>query len=201
MPRVLYSREACERGAAIIQGGGLVAFPTETYYGLAVDPFNGAALERLFRLKGRPDDKAVLALIGALEDIGLLAARREPLYDPLMASLWPGPLTLVFAAHDNLPRLLTGGSATVALRLSSHPAAQELIAAAAQPITATSANISGEQPAVSAHEVEGQFPNGIDLIIDGGSTPGGAGSTIVGVKGGSLRVIRDGALDIAPFLT
>lgn len=180
--------------ARIIQAGGIVAFPTETYYGLAVDPFHPGALARLFAVKGRPNAKPILVLVDDPAAVLQLAAAIPPVFAPLMAAFWPGPLTLIFSARPEVPALLTGGTGTIGIRLSSHPVARQLVRAAGGPITATSANLAGRPPAVSAHAAAAMFGTGIEAVVDGGETPGGRGSTIVAEKDGHLLLIRDGVL-------
>ncbi|MDZ7641208.1 MAG: L-threonylcarbamoyladenylate synthase [Desulfurivibrio sp.] len=182
------------KAAAVIAAGGVVAFPTETYYGLAVDPFNAAALQRLFTVKQRPDDKPILTLVAERQMLSRLVSRVPAPYEGLMDAFWPGPLTLIFAARPELPPDLTAHSGTVGVRISSHPTARALAAACGGPITATSANLSGRPAAVSAAEVAAQFTAGIDLILDGGSTPGGVGSTLVGLVNDELQVLREGVV-------
>lgn len=186
------SDEELARAAAVIRGGGVVAFPTETFYGLAVDPLNDEALERLFRLKKRSRTKPVLVLIDKIESLGRLVKETPEQYHTLIAGFWPGPLTLVFAGLTGLPALLTDSRGTVGVRLSSHPLARRLAKAFSGVITGTSANPSGLPPAVTAAQVKELFPVGIDYILDGGQVPGGAGSTIIGVEGDGLQLIRDG---------
>ncbi|MEW6500934.1 MAG: L-threonylcarbamoyladenylate synthase, partial [Thermodesulfobacteriota bacterium] len=151
----------------MIRAGGVVAFPTETYYGLAVDPFNREALSRLFALKRRPPDKPVLTLIESEAQLPLLARQVPKLYRPLMDAFWPGPLTLVFDAVPELPVILTGYSGTVGVRISSHPMARQLVAALGQPLTATSANYSGQPAAVTPDEVVAQLGLDVDLVLEG----------------------------------
>jgi len=184
------------RAVAVLNGGGVVAFPTETYYGLAVDPLNPLALNHLFSLKQREISKPILALVDDRESISTLAQEIPILYEPLMKEFWPGPLTLIFQARVNLPTLLTAGTATIGVRQSSHPFARQLLRAFGRPLTATSANISGRDAAVDAYEVKAQFGSNIDMVFDSGRTPGIVGSTIVGLEGGSLKCIREG---IIPF--
>ncbi|MDT8335179.1 MAG: L-threonylcarbamoyladenylate synthase [Desulfurivibrionaceae bacterium] len=188
------------RAAAAVRGGGVVAFPTETFYGLAVDPFNCIALDRLFQLKNRPRDKPVLVLIDEPDSLGRLVRETPERYRKLIDRFWPGPLTLVFAGTGKLPSLLTDRLNTVGIRLSSHPAARRLAAAAGGAITGTSANPSGFPAAVSASQVKEMFPAGIDYIIDGGRVPGGSGSTIVGLDGGGVKLIRAGAIPYEDIL-
>lgn len=189
------------RALSVLKAGGVVAFPTETYYGLAVDPFNREALSRLFALKRRPPDKPVLTLIEKEAQLSLLASHVPDCYRPLMAAFWPGPLTLVFDAVPSLPVILTGYTGTVGVRISSHPLARQLVAAAGQPLTATSANYSGLPPAVTPDEVVDQLGLDVDFVIQGGATAGGAGSTIVGLaEGGELLELRSGVISFAAVL-
>ncbi len=178
----------------VLRTGGVVAFPTETYYGLAVDPFNTAALERLFQVKKRSFDKPVLTLIKEEQQLELLVEEIPSLFQPLMRKFWPGPLSLVFRGLHSLPPLLTCNNGTVGVRISSHPLAHQLVAAFGGPITATSANISGKSPAEHAIDVAEQLGGSIDLTLDAGKTFGGKGSTIIGQKEAHLVLIREGAI-------
>lgn len=180
----------------VLNQGGIVAFPTETYYGLAVDPFNHAALARLFQLKKRTTSKPILTLVRDGNELPRLASEIPSRFIPLMNAFWPGPLTLVFKAHMDLPALLTGNTGSVGVRVSSHPVARLLTQAVEFPITATSANISGKKAAESAEEIYRQFGTDIDVVLDGGKTIGGAGSTIVGLEDNELKLIRPG---VVPF--
>lgn len=183
-----------------IRRGGVVAFPTETYYGLAVDPFNPQALLKLFQIKKRDRTKPILTLIQDETQLILLTAEISSLYQPLMRNFWPGPLTLIFSGRPQLPDLLTGGTNTVGVRISSHPLAALLVREVGRPITATSANISGCPAAVTAREVFEQLGKKIDVIIDGGPTPGGAGSTIVSWIENRLELIRPGVIPFAELI-
>jgi len=194
-------RQDVRRAAEIIRAGGIVAFPTETYYGLAVDAFNVDALARLFKVKRRDADKPVLTLIPAIDQLPRLVKNVPAPFRTLMELFWPGPLTLVFEGHNNLPGLLTGGTGTIGVRISSHPVAQLLVEAVGVPITATSANISGNVPAVNANQVEKQLGSNLDLLIDGGETPGGKGSTIIGWRDEELILIRDGVIPFDRILS
>ncbi|HET97115.1 MAG TPA: threonylcarbamoyl-AMP synthase [Desulfurivibrio alkaliphilus] len=182
------------RAVAVIRAGGMVAFPTETYYGLAVDPFNQEALSRLFAVKRRAPDKPILCLVHERGQLGLLARRVPEAYEPLIASFWPGPLTLIFEAREEVPLALTGYSGTVGIRISSHPLATRLAEAFGGPISATSANLSGLPAAASAAEVTAQLGPDVDLVLDGGATPGGSGSTLVGFAGDEPILIRSGVI-------
>lgn len=183
-----------ERAVEVMRRGGMVAFPTETYYGLAVDPFNREALARLFAVKRRAPDKPILCLIHSPEMLPRLVAEIPSSYQKLMAACWPGPLTLIFQAREEVPVVLTGYSGTVGVRVSSHPLARRLAAAFGGPITATSANLSGLPAAVSAAEVSEQLGPDVDLLLDGGLTPGGTGSTLVGLANGQVELIREGVI-------
>lgn len=183
--------------ASHLRTGGIVAFPTETYYGLGVDPLNGQALHRLFQVKNRPALKPVLVLVSARDQVALLAREISPTAQLLMDNFWPGPLTLVLPARPELSPLLTGGTGTVGVRLSPHPVAAALLHAFGAPLTATSANRSGQDPAVTATEVRAAFGNEVELILNGGSTPGRIGSTLVGVSGSRVTCIREGHISFA----
>ena len=182
------------RAVAVLNNGGVVAFPTETFYGLAVDPFNPLALNHLFTLKQREISKPILTLVDDRESLSVLVHEIPTLYEPVMDVFWPGPLTLIFPARVNLPTLLTAGTSTIGIRQSSHPFARQLLRAFGMPITATSANISGRTAAVDAFEVKSQFGDKIDMVFDGGRTLGVAGSTIIGLEEDKLILKREGAI-------
>ena len=182
------------QAAAILKDGGLIAFPTETYYGLAVDPFNEAALKRLFSVKKRPAVKPVLVLIPSREHIFQMIDAVPDAAGKLMDRFWPGPLTMVFSARRELSVMLTGGTGTVGVRISPHPIAQALLKAHGGPLTATSANISGERAAVTAAEVKNTFGNDIDMVLGGGRTPGEKPSTLIKFNGNSIECIREGCI-------
>ena len=188
------------RAVAVLNGGGVVAFPTETYYGLAVDPLNPLALNHLFSLKQRDISKPILTLVDDRASLSFLAQDIPNIYEPLMKEFWPGPLTLIFQARLNLPTLLTAGTSTIGVRHSSHPFARQLLRAFGRPLTATSANISGYAAAVDAYEVKTQFGSKIDVIFDGGRTPGTVGSTIIGLEGDRLKLIREGVIPYRDIL-
>ena len=193
-------REALLQAVSCLQQGGIVAFPTETSYGLAVDPFNEAALRALFRLKARDINKPILVLIGETGQLGALADSIPDMYRPLMQRFWPGPLTLIFPGRKNLPPLLTGGTGGIGVRISSHTAAVELCRMWGRPLTATSANISGFPPATCAADVQASFGAGVDCLVDGGGTAAGQCSTIVGIHRGRLQLLREGQVDFPSIL-
>ncbi len=184
-----------EKAAALILQGGIVALPTETSYGLAVDPFNEKALRRLFRVKQRPEYKPILVLIDQISWLSQLVAAIPACYQVLFARHWPGPLTLIFPALPHLSRLLTGGTTTIGIRISSDPQARALCRATGGPITATSANISGAEPALSVPQIIDQFGDTLDLIIDDGVRRAGPSSTVVTQVQGELHLVRTGRID------
>ena len=190
-------RHDLQQAVLVLRQGGVVAFPTETYYGLAVDPFNDQALERLFQLKKRPAQKPVLVLIDSQKRLPLLASEIPGQFRPLMERFWPGPLTLIFPARPNLSSTLTASTGTVGVRISSQPLAHSLTAMAGGVITATSANLSGLSPATTAQEIMTQFGHGLDWLLQGGPTQGGLASTIVAPCDKGLTLIREGAIPFA----
>jgi len=186
-----------DQAVAVLKKGGLIAFPTESWYGLAVDPFNVDALERLFLLKKRSPHKPILVLVTGARQLERLAHDILRPYPLLMDKFWPGPLSLVFPARPELPRQLTAGTATVAVRCSSNPVACELAARFGGPITATSANISGTGAYTTATGVAEGLQHGVDMILDGGRTPGGKGSTLVSLREGRLICLREGQISFS----
>jgi len=194
-------RDQIRQAVTIIREGGLVAFPTETYYGLAVDPFNEKALERLFALKQRSSVKPVLLLIPAINDLVSLAETIPAMAYILMDRFWPGPLTMVFPARRELSQLLTGGTGTIGIRLSPHPVAHALLQAYGGPLTATSANRSGGDAAATEDDVLGIFGDEIDMILQGGRTTGTMPSTLIGFEKDTVFCIREGCIPFNKILT
>jgi L-threonylcarbamoyladenylate synthase len=191
------SAAAVEKAAALIAQGGIVALPTETSYGLAVDPFNEKALSRLFKVKQRPPSKPILVLIDHIAWLSRLVAAVPDCYQALFTRHWPGPLTLIFPALPHLSPLLTGGTTTIGIRISSDPFARDLCRATGGPISATSANISGAEPALSVPQIIDQFGDTLDLIIDDGVRATGPNSTVVTQVRGELQLIRAGRIDFS----
>lgn len=191
------TEEALAKACVTLRAGGVVAFPTETYYGLAVDPFNQEALSRLFALKGRAGDKPVLLIVDNPSQLSTLVAEIPPPFPLLMERFWPGPLTLVFPGAPSLPGMLTGHRGTIGARVSSHPVARQLVRAFGRPLTATSANFSGQPAAVAAGGVLEQLGPEVDAVLDGGETPGGQGSTLLGYQEGKVCLLRAGVIPFA----
>ncbi len=174
--------------------GGVLALPTETFYALAVDPYQFSALERLFALKGRHGAKPVLLLVASPEMV-LKVARKVPETGArLMERFWPGPLTLILPARGDLPPLVTAETGTVGVRQPRQAVTCRLLAALGLPVTGTSANRSGQEPLTNAEEVDRQFGAEVDLILDAGPCPGGLPSTIVNVSVAPPRLVRPGAI-------
>jgi L-threonylcarbamoyladenylate synthase len=188
------SAQVAEAAAAICRGD-IVAFPTETFYGLAVDALDPAALDRLFVLKGREGDKTSALLVADLEMFADLCSEVPARARTLAAAHWPGPLTLALPARPGLPSAIVR-EGFVAARVSSHPLAQALVVFAGRPITATSANRADAAPARTAAEVRDHFGVGALHLLDGGQTPGGAPSTLVRLRGEDIELLRKGAIEI-----
>jgi L-threonylcarbamoyladenylate synthase len=182
---------------AALARGEVIAFPTETFYGLGVDAFDLEALARLRVLKGREVEKAISLLIDP-SMLDLVAAEISPRARALMAAHWPGPLTIALPARPGLPEALVSDGC-VAVRHSPHPTAQALVAGLGRPVTATSANPAGATPVTTAGGVRAHFGDRC-LVVDGGRTTGGLPSTLVRVRGDTVEVLRAGAirLDGAP---
>jgi len=180
--------------ALALRRGEVVAYPTETFYGLGVNAMDELALARLRQLKGR-DEKAISVLVVGDEMIDRLCRTVSPLARRLMKRYWPGPLTIALPARRGLPLPLVMDGC-IAIRESPHPTARALVEAFGGPITATSANPAGDPPAITPEAVEEAF-DGRCRVLHGGVTPGGAPSTLVRVRGNRMEILRQGALEIA----
>jgi L-threonylcarbamoyladenylate synthase len=187
------SVEARERAARAVAGGGVVAFRTDTFYGLGADPFDAEAVAAVNELKGR-EWKPILVLVATAEDAARLVARTSRAFDALAARHWPGALTLVAEARPELPAPLTAGTGTVGVRLPSDEHALSVVRASGGALTATSANPAGLPPARNAHEAARYFPEGLSLVIDGGPTLAELPSTVMDVTGERPRLIREGVV-------
>ena len=179
------------QACGVLDEHGVVAVPTETFYGLAVSVFDNEACARVFEIKGRPSTKALPCIVSDLEQLGRVAREISPLASELSSRFWPGPLTLIVPARATVAAASESG--TIAVRVSSLPLAREL-AAVCGPLTATSANVSGSPPAMTADEVVAQLGESVDLVLDGGATFGGPASTIVDVTSGKPELVRPGAI-------
>jgi len=183
---------------AVVGAGGLVAFPTESFYGLGADALDPGAIARVFEVKGRPENKPLLVLVDSVEMVEGLAARVSDGARALMARHWPGALTLVLPASGRVPAGLTGGTGTLGVRMPGHAVARALVHAAARPITAPSANPTDAPPPLTATAVREYFDGRIELILDGGPTAGGAGSTIADCTVWPPRILRQGPVIVEP---
>ncbi|MBI4844069.1 MAG: threonylcarbamoyl-AMP synthase [Nitrospirae bacterium] len=184
--------QAISEAITALKEGGIVAYPTESYYALGVTATDESAIKRVCELKQRPADKAMPVIIGDRAALKVLAEQVPEEAEALMKRFWPGPLTLIFMARKGLPELLAAGTGKVAARIPGEGFALSLAIAAGFPITATSANISSMPPADNPKDIIRYFGEMIDLIIDGGKTPGGKPSTIVDVTVSPMRVLREG---------
>jgi L-threonylcarbamoyladenylate synthase len=210
------SAQTQSEAAKIIASGGVIAFRTDTFYGLGADPLNREAVGKIRDLKGREDDKPILVLISDLSELSRFTSEAvdnvaaihrdsgESAFQKAVKLFWPGPLTLVTRARADLPSELTAGTETIGLRLPADEQVRTLVRACGGALTATSANLSGQPPAVSAEQVSSYFTEGLDLIVDGGDAVSTEPSTIVDVTGPHARVIRPGVIteaELAPILS
>jgi L-threonylcarbamoyladenylate synthase len=184
------------RATDLIAQGEVVGYPTETFYGLAADPRNARAIERVFAAKGRRSEEPLPLIAADLTQVARWFGTLSPIAATLARSFWPGPLTLVLPlpANHALPTNLTAGRDNIAVRVPAHPLACALAAAVGGMITSTSANPSGTPPPTTADEVRRTLADRVAMVIDGGTTPGGAPSTIVDVTGAQPRLVRAGVI-------
>ncbi|MFQ5949799.1 MAG: L-threonylcarbamoyladenylate synthase [Nitrospiria bacterium] len=180
----------------VIRKGGIVAFPTDTFYGLAVNPFDQDAVARLFKIKGRDRSKPVLLLIASADMLRPLVEEIPPLAEKAIKRFWPGPLTLVFKGTEHLPGLLMGGTGKIGIRLPDAKVAIRLIKKVGLPLTATSANRSGASSPMSASDVEAALGSDIDHILDDGETRSPIPSTVLDVTKPHLEILREGRIPI-----
>ena len=185
--------EALRLAADSLRSGAVVAYPTDTLYGLGADPRNARAVDRVFAIKGRPDDKP-LPLIAADPASASAAGRMTPLAMRLAARFWPGPLTLVVLADPSIVEGVHRGTGRVGIRVPDHAVARELAREAGGVLTATSANRSGAPATSDPDVVAGLAADGLDVLLDAGFAPGGPPSTIIGVTGEAPVLLRAGAV-------
>ena len=183
-----------EEGISILSQGGIVAFPTDTVYGLGACASNEQAIERVYELKKRPRNMALPLLLGNVSQIGEVAENVSQVAWLLARHFLPGALTLVLPKSDSLPDIITAGGGTIAVRIPAHPVPVALSEGIGAPIVGTSANLSGKPSALTAGDVYAQFGDNIDLVIDGGRCPGGRESTIVDAIGETPVILREGAI-------
>lgn len=194
MEIVFDNAQTRQLSASIIRRGGIVAFLTDTFYGLGADPFNPGALRKLNSLKGRDGGKPILIVLSDAAEANRFIERSTELFTEASGRHWPGALTLVVRARDAVPVEITAGSATVGLRLPDNGSVRDFIRACGGALTATSANTAGDAPARTAEEVARYFPDQLDLIVDGGVSGSDKPSTVLDVSGATPRMIREGAV-------
>ena len=202
MPRVVAvdagapSPAALADAVAALRAGRVVAFPTETFYGLGAAALRPGAARRIFEVKGRPAGKPLLVLVDSIAMAEGLATTISPHARALMARHWPGALTLVVPARAEIPAEVTAGTGTIGVRLSAHPVARALVAALGGPVTAPSANPAERAAPTTAARVVAYFGDTVELVLDAGATPGGEPSTVLDVTVDPPRVIRAGAVKV-----
>jgi L-threonylcarbamoyladenylate synthase len=189
------SPQLIEKAARILQGKGVIIYPTETLYGLGANPLFPEAMKRLYEIKGRDEAKPIPFLIKDQEMLAALVEEVPPFGRELMARYWPGPLTLIFRAKQGLLPSFRGKDGTIGLRISSHPVAGGIVEALDTPLTATSANLAGEEDLIDGKQLVQLFGDQVDLIIDAGRVAG-QGSTIVDLTIIPPRIVRQGMIDI-----
>jgi L-threonylcarbamoyladenylate synthase len=183
-----------EYAGRFICRGEVVGIPTDTFYALSADPFNLAAIESVFRCKGRPETKALPILVNSIEQAVTLAREIPDLFLELANKFWPGALTLVVRATHRLPLKVTGNTGRVALRWPNSRVVTAVVEAVGGPITGTSANLSGFPSCTNAHQIVKQLDNRLPLILDGGDTGATLASTIVRIDGDEYAIVREGAI-------
>lgn len=186
--------EQLAAAAEVLRSGGLVAFPTETVYGLGANALDPGAVARIFAAKRRPPDNPLIVHVASTEDLEGLVGAVTPLARALARRWWPGPLTLVLEAAPPIPAVTTGGHPTVAIRVPAHPVALALIEAAGVPLAAPSANRSGRPSPTTAAHVLADLADDVDLVIDGGPCTVGVESTVVDARGDRPVVLREGSI-------
>ena len=183
-----------EEATSILRAGGLVAFPTDTVYGLAGHAYLPEAVEKIYQVKERAKEKAIPLLLADSDQVQEVASDVPPVAYRLMEAFWPGGLTIVLSKSPRVPDVVTAGGTTVALRTPDHPFVLALIQALGAPLAATSANVSGHPPATTAREALRELGGRITLIVDGGTCPGGVPSTVLDLTVSPPRVLREGAV-------
>ena len=198
--------EVLRYAADFLARGCVVGIPTDTFYGLAADPFNLAAVDEIYRVKGRPETRALPILVNSLEQALMLVGDREHFtglaipprrFTQLAEAFWPGGLTLVMDASNRVPLKVTANTGKVALRWPKSPLVEQLINEFEGPITGTSANVSGFPSCSAADQVMKQLGNRLPLVLDGGDTGAALPSTIIELRGEEWKVLRQGAIPVA----
>jgi len=184
---------ALQQILSFLRAGGVIAFPTDTAYGLGAVPFDERAVRRIFEIKGRPDTKPILLLVNSIAMAQSVAEVSEKALI-LAERFWPGPLTMILPARTSVPDLVTAGTGTIGVRWARAPFANRLLDTLAQPVTATSANRAGLPTAVTAAEVKDQLGNSVEYLVDGGELPHRGGSTLLDLTQTPARLLREGPI-------
>lgn len=186
--------ESIIHGVSVLTAGGIVAFPTDTVYGVGADAFNPSAVEKIYAAKKRPKDKPLAVLVASFRDVLKLATNLPAAFERVATAFWPGALTIVVKADSDLPVEITAGGNTVGVRMPDNPIALKLIAAFGKPLATTSANLSGEREAITAEEVQASLGDKIDLILDGGATKKKVVSTVLDLSVKPPVILRHGQI-------
>ncbi len=196
-------RRKIARISRALQKGKLIIYPTETFYGLGANCFSERAVARIYRLKQRGREKPLSVIVSGMDLVEKVTLERPDLFYSLSSQFWPGPLTIVLKASEKFPEHITGRSGTIGVRWPDHKWLNALVEKAGFPITATSANLSGEKEISSPEKALDVFNGKVDLLVDGGQTQGKLPSTVISLVSGKPRVLRQGAVsegEIKPFL-
>ena len=198
----IFDDSCINQAIAILKEGGVVAFPTDTVYGVGVDPFQPEAVRKLYQIKGRPIDKPIPILVGSVSDVEHIAQNLPSTFSELAERFWPGGLTLIVEAKS-LPIEITAGGDTVGVRMPDHPLALALLHRFGGAIATTSANKSDEPPATSAEEVQSELGALVDILLDGGRTVTQIASTVLDLSVSPPQILRPGSISmnqLAPFI-
>ena len=176
-----------------LKSGGIIAIPTDTVYGIGADPFNPVAVQKLYTIKGRPEDKPIPLVLGSVEDVHKVSQNLSPFFYHLIGKYWPGALTIVVEAKSLLPQLTAGGT-TVGLRIPNQPLLLKILQAFGGPLAITSANLSGQPAGTSPHEFGDKLAAKLDFIVDDGKTPGPIPSTVYDISISPPQIRREGVV-------
>jgi len=192
--------ELIKEAAAVIMKGGVVVFPTRCLYGLGADALDPDAVEKIIKIKQRPEDNPILVLIHSRRQLDSLVANISPAAVAIMEAFWPGRVTLVFEASVTLSNRLTARTGKIGVRLAGHPVAAALVKQVGSPVTGTSANLSGRPGCHQVHYLDPPIAKQVDLVLDAGMLKGGAGSTIVDVTADAPQILREGQVSAEEIL-
>jgi L-threonylcarbamoyladenylate synthase len=195
-PRQTDLEKQITKAVAILKNGGVVAYPTDTVYGLGACMTDIKAVDRIFQVKGRPKGMALPVLLAEKKQITEIVTEVSPAARRLADEFFPGALTIILPKSALVPDIITGGGKTVAFRIPNHPVPLALVKGLGKPIVGTSANLSGQPSALTAPEVHAQIGNAVDMVIDGGRCPGGIESTVIDLSGEKPVIRRLGAISI-----